>query len=102
MKRITILDDLLQMMNTHNIVVLAILDMKRDQRHFKAFYQASLKYLEIDPYREIGFSICTGESSKMFGAKDQPKLRIYLWNETLVSKLFFKLNYFYFFFISGL
>lgn len=88
MKRITTLDDLLMMMNSHNIVVLAILDMKRDQRHFKAFYQASLKYLETDPYREIGFAICTGESSKMFGAKDQPKLRTYLWNETLVNKTF--------------
>lgn len=87
MKRITALDDLFMLMNTHNIVVLAILNMKRDQRHYKAFYQASLKYLETDPYREIGFAICTGESSKIFGARDQPKIRIYLWNETLASKI---------------
>lgn len=84
MKRITVLDDLLMMMNTHNVVVLAILDMKKDQRQFKTFYQVSLKYLEIDPYREIGFAICTGETSKIFGAKNKPKLRTYLWNETLV------------------
>lgn len=87
MKRITALDDLFMLMNTHNIVVLAILNMKRDQRHYKAFYQASLKYLETDPYREIGFAICTGESSTIFGARDQPKIRIYLWNETLASKI---------------
>ncbi|XP_063700192.1 uncharacterized protein LOC134830586 isoform X2 [Culicoides brevitarsis] len=83
MKRITTLNDLLLMMNRHNIVVLAIINMERDLRHFKAYYQASLKYLEVDPYREVSFAVCTGESSKAFGTKGLPTIRIHLWNETL-------------------
>uniref|UniRef100_A0A336LN73 CSON007159 protein n=1 Tax=Culicoides sonorensis TaxID=179676 RepID=A0A336LN73_CULSO len=83
LKRITNLDDLFSLMNDNSVVVLALLDMKKNQKHFKEFYQTSLKYLEVDPHREIRFAICTGDNSKVFGSKHQPKLRIYLWNETL-------------------
>lgn len=59
--------------------------MKHNQTSFNVFYQVAIKILEIDPHREIGFAVCTGESAKNFGVINKPKLRIYLWNETLVS-----------------
>jgi hypothetical protein len=62
---------------------------------YYSFYTTALKFLERDPYREVGFAVVT--SMKMcshMGFDWSPALRIYMWNETLVCIVcYFKTSY---------
>lgn len=81
--RLTTPDDLLEMMTSKDAMVVAFIDVKSHPRHYKSYYQAALKFLERDPFNEIGFAAVTGESSLVFGVDTVPSIRAYLWNETI-------------------
>lgn len=81
--RLTTPDDLLEMMTSKDAMVVAFIDLQTHPRHYKSYYQAALKFLERDPFNEIGFAVVTGESSQVFGVDIVPSIRAYLWNETI-------------------
>lgn len=78
-------DDLLSLMTSKDAAIVAFIDMDIHQRHYKSFYQAAVKYIERDPFQEVGFGVVTGETALHFGIEQVPYLgiRAYLWNETL-------------------
>ena len=82
-ERLTTPDDLLEMMTSKDGLVVAFINLETNPRHYKSFYRAALKFLEKDPFNEIGFAVVTGESSQAFGVETVPSIRAYLWNETL-------------------
>lgn len=67
-------------------MVVAFLDMDANRKQYNRFYQTSLKWLEKDPFQEVAFGVVTGESSSAFGVEEVPAIRLYLWNETIVSR----------------
>lgn len=83
LQRLTTPDDLLEMMTSKDALVVAFVDLEANPRHYKSFYHAALKFLEKDPFNEIGFAVVTGETSLAFGVETVPSIRAYLWNETL-------------------
>lgn len=82
-ERLSTPDDLLEMMTSKDAMVVAFIDLKTHPRHYQSFYHAALKFLERDPFNEIGFAVVTGESSLVFGVDIVPSIRAYLWNETI-------------------
>lgn len=84
LSRVDSVDDLLRLTTSNTAVVLALLDVMNNQTNYRTYYQTALKHLEIDPTRQMAFAVCTGHSAKQFGVNSMPKLRMYLWNETLV------------------
>lgn len=76
-------DDLLKMMTSKDALIVAFIDLEANPRHYKSFYHAALKFLEKDPFNEIGFAVVTGETSLAFGVETVPSIRAYMWNETL-------------------
>uniref|UniRef100_U5ESM9 Putative thioredoxin-like protein n=1 Tax=Corethrella appendiculata TaxID=1370023 RepID=U5ESM9_9DIPT len=83
LQRLSDPEDLLQMMTGKDAIVTAFIDTNLNAKEYKIFYQTSLKWLEKDPFQEIGFSVVTGESVAKFGVEVTPTIRIYLWNETI-------------------
>lgn len=65
--------------------MVAFLDVSLDSKIYQRYYQASLKWLEKDPFQEVSFGVVTGESAQLFGVEMVPSIRLYLWNETIVS-----------------
>lgn len=82
-QRLTTPDELLEMMTSKDAMVVAFVDLETFPRHYKSFYQAALKFLEKDPFNEIGYAVVTGETALAFGVDTIPTIRVYLWNETL-------------------
>lgn len=72
-------------MTTKDAIVVAFVDTQLDKRQYKSFYQTAFKWLERDPYQEVGFAVVTGETAASFGVDLVPSIRMYLWNETLVT-----------------
>lgn len=82
-QRLNTPDDLLEMMTSKDAVIVSFVDLVYNAKQYSAFYQASLKFLEKDPFQEIGFAVVTGETAESFGVELVPTIRAYLWNETL-------------------
>ena len=83
-QRLSSPDSLLESMTSKDAVVVAFVDVQLDKRQYKTFYQTAFKWLERDPYQEIGFGVVTGDTAGAFGVELVPSVRMYLWNETLV------------------
>lgn len=81
--RLTTPDDLLEMMTSKDAMIVAFINLETQPRHYRSFYHAALKFLEKDPFNEIGFAVVTGESALTFGVEAVPTIRAYLWNETI-------------------
>uniref|UniRef100_A0A182M1D6 Thioredoxin domain-containing protein n=1 Tax=Anopheles culicifacies TaxID=139723 RepID=A0A182M1D6_9DIPT len=75
--------DLMDHMTGKDAVLVAFLDVAKDSKLYQRYYQASLKWLEKDPFQEVSFGVVTGQSSKLFGVETVPSIRLYLWNETI-------------------
>uniref|UniRef100_A0A182JDZ8 Uncharacterized protein n=1 Tax=Anopheles atroparvus TaxID=41427 RepID=A0A182JDZ8_ANOAO len=75
--------DLLDHMTGKDAVVVAFLQVANESKLYQRYYQASLKWLEKDPFQELSFAVVTGQSAKMFGVETVPSIRLYLWNETI-------------------
>uniref|UniRef100_A0A182PLS0 Thioredoxin domain-containing protein n=1 Tax=Anopheles epiroticus TaxID=199890 RepID=A0A182PLS0_9DIPT len=75
--------DLMDHMTGKDAVVVAFLDVRMDSKLYQRYYQASLKWLEKDPFQEVSFGVVTGQSSNLFGVEMVPSIRLYLWNETI-------------------
>uniref|UniRef100_A0A182YDT8 Thioredoxin domain-containing protein n=1 Tax=Anopheles stephensi TaxID=30069 RepID=A0A182YDT8_ANOST len=75
--------DLMDHMTGKDAVLVAFLDVAIDSKLYQRYYQASLKWLEKDPFQEVSFGVVTGQSSKLFGVDTVPSIRLYLWNETI-------------------
>lgn len=76
-------EDLMDMMTARDCVVVAFLDMELYPRHFKSFERTALKFIERDPFNEVGFGIVIGRTVTEFGVNKVPTLRAYMWNETI-------------------
>lgn len=76
-------EDLMDMMSSRDCVIVAFIDMESYPRHFKAFQRTALKFLERDPFNEVGFGMVIGETALEFGVNQVPTLRAYMWNETI-------------------
>lgn len=76
-------DELLALMSKFEALVVGFLDMKDDHQHYRSFYRSSLKFLEKDNFKEVGFAVVTGETALAFGVDYTPSIRAYMWNETL-------------------
>lgn len=83
MRRLVTPDDLLEQITSRNAVVVGFMDVQKHLRQYQSFYRSALKFLERDPFDEIGFSIVTGESASNFGVTITPTVRAYMWNETI-------------------
>lgn len=83
LKRLTSPNDLLEIMTSKDAVLVAFLDIEKDKKQYNTFYKTSMKWLERDPFQEIGFGVVTGESADTFGVAEHPIMRLYLWNETI-------------------
>ncbi|XP_053665338.1 uncharacterized protein LOC128714490 [Anopheles marshallii] len=75
--------DLMDHMTGKDAVLVVFLDVEKDSKLYQRYYQASLKWLEKDPFQEVSFGVVTGQSSKLFGVETVPSIRLYLWNETI-------------------
>uniref|UniRef100_A0A182K1H8 Thioredoxin domain-containing protein n=1 Tax=Anopheles christyi TaxID=43041 RepID=A0A182K1H8_9DIPT len=75
--------DLMDHMTGKDAVIVAFLDVGKESKLYQRYYQASLKWLEKDPFQEVSFGVVTGQSSKLFGVETVPSIRLYLWNETI-------------------
>lgn len=82
-ERLTTPDELMEMMSSRDCVIVAFLDVESYPRHYKSFQRTALKFLERDPFNEVGFGIVLGETSIDFGVNRIPAIRAYLWNETV-------------------
>lgn len=82
-ERLSTPDDLMEMMSSRDCVIVAFLDIDTYPRHFKSFQRTALKFLERDPFNEVGFGIVLGETVTEFGVNRVPTIRAYLWNETI-------------------
>lgn len=86
LEQITSHTDLFNLMTTHDAVVVGYFNFLGNLGGpgYYTFYSAALKFLERDPYREIGFAVVTdiGTAKKMM-VDDIPTVRLYMWNETL-------------------
>lgn len=83
LKRIHQPDDLLDLMHNHDAVLVTYLDMLKHQSFYNIYLQTSIKWMERDPHRDIGFAVVCGEARNLFGIDREPSLRMYLWNDTL-------------------
>ena len=55
---------------------------------YYSFYTTALKFLERDPYREVGFAAVTSMNlCAQMGFDWSPAFGIYTWNETLVCRI---------------
>lgn len=75
--------DLMDHMTGKDAVIVAFLEVSNESKLYQRYYQASLKWLEKDPFQELSFGVVTGQSSQMFGVETVPSIRLYLWNETI-------------------
>lgn len=80
MVRFENVEDLISISTTKTIVICAFLDLTKNFTAFKNYYQTALKFLEVDPARDLIFAICLGRNVKSFGVDTTPKLRVYAWN----------------------
>lgn len=87
MVRVENVEDLINISTTKTIVICAFMDITRNFTAFKNYYQTALKFLEVDPARDLIFAICLGRNVKNFGVETTtPKLRIYAWNNVFEYK----------------
>ena len=82
-QRLTTPDELLETMASKDGMIVAFIDLKTHPRHYRTFFHAALKFLEKDPFNEIGYAVVTGLSALSFGVEMGPSIRAYLWNETI-------------------
>uniref|UniRef100_A0A182QRL0 Thioredoxin domain-containing protein n=1 Tax=Anopheles farauti TaxID=69004 RepID=A0A182QRL0_9DIPT len=75
--------DLMDHMTGKDAVIVAFLEVTNESKLYQRYYQASLKWLEKDPFQEVSFGVVTGQSSQLFGVETVPSIRLYLWNETI-------------------
>ncbi|XP_050076813.1 thioredoxin domain-containing protein 11 [Anopheles maculipalpis] len=75
--------DLMDHMTGKDAVLVIFLDVAKHSKLYQRYYQASLKWLEKDPFQQVSFGVVTGQSSKLFGVDTVPSIRLYLWNETI-------------------
>lgn len=85
MKRFTNPDELLTEMATHDAVVVAFVNLLVHRGYYSTFYKTAVKWVEKDPNQEVLFGVVTGDTMKQFGVESTPVVRMYLWNDTIVS-----------------
>ncbi|KAL7040409.1 hypothetical protein ACKWTF_000376 [Chironomus riparius] len=81
--RLTSPEELLDFMSSRDCVVVAFIDHEAHPKQYSSFYRAALKFIEKDPFSEVGFGIVLGQTGTEFGVDQVPAIRAYLWNETL-------------------
>lgn len=86
-KRVSATEELLDLMMVHDAVVVGFLDVNAQPNNYRAFYQTAVKWLEKDPYQNVGFALVTGASASNFGVEN-PIIRTYLWNGTMVNIIY--------------
>lgn len=84
-KRFSNPEDLLNVMTSHDAVVVAFVDVLVNRSHYSNFYKTAVKWIEKDPNQEVVFGVVTGDAMRQFGVEESPIVRMYLWNDTLVS-----------------
>lgn len=89
MKRFSNPDELLTVMASHDAVVVSFVDLLVHRSYFSNFYKTAVKWIEKDPNQEVVFGVVTGDARKQFGVEATPVVRMYLWNDTVVSKFYF-------------
>lgn len=85
MKRFSNSDELLAEMASHDAVVVAFVDLLVHRNYFWNFYKTAVKWIERDRNQEVMFGVVTGDAMKQFGVESTPVVRMYLWNDTVVS-----------------
>ncbi|CAH0385053.1 unnamed protein product [Bemisia tabaci] len=92
LQRIKDLQELNNLRATHDAVVIAYIPLYGmfGREHYNAYYHAALKFLEVDPRRDVAFAIVTDASSAdntVFHRSSQPPtipvIKLFLWNTTL-------------------
>lgn len=79
-------DELLNVMASRDAVVVSFVDLLVHRSFFSTFYKTAVKWIEKDPNQEVVFGVVTGDHAmKHFGVDDTPVIRMYLWNDTVVS-----------------
>lgn len=86
MKRFSNPDELLNVMASHDAVIVSFVDLVVHRSYFSNFYKTAVKWIEKDPNQEVLFGVVTGEAMKQFGVDSTPVVRMYLWNDTVVSR----------------
>lgn len=76
-------EDLLQIIHDHDSVTVLFVNMNSSKQFYNIFYQASIKWLENDPYGDMAFVVVTGDAMQLFAIDREPVLRLYLWNNTV-------------------
>ena len=76
-------EELLDFMSRRDCVIVAFIDHEAHSKQYSSFYRAALKFIEKDPFNEVGFGIVVGQTGIEFGVDHVPAIRAYLWNETL-------------------
>lgn len=67
--------------------------MDNDSSAYNVFYNVALKNLELDPFGNICFGLVTSEKLAVeMGVESLPHSKLVLWNQTLVSCLYFLQN----------
>lgn len=83
LQRLVTPDDLLESMTSKDAIIVAFIDIEKQPKKLRIYKRTALKFLERDPFNEIGFTIVTGQSTENFGVLQTPTIRAYMWNETL-------------------
>lgn len=89
LKRFSHPDELLDVMASHDAVIVSFVDVLMNRSHYSSFYKTSVKWLEKDPNQEVIFGVVTGEAKRNFGVEAGPVIRMYLWNDTVVSVVWY-------------
>lgn len=85
-ERVNSPEELLALMSRFEALVVGFFGFPNTDsyQHYRSFYRSSLKYLEKDNFKEVGFAVVTGETTALaFGVDYTPSIRAYMWNETL-------------------
>lgn len=86
MKRFSNPDELLTVMASNDAIVVSFVDLLVHRSYFTNFYKTAVKWIEKDPNQEVVFGVVTGDAMKQFGVEGKPVVRMYLWNDTIVSR----------------
>lgn len=74
----------LQQSHKYDAVAVLFVDMAKNRASYDTFYRTALKWLEHDPYGDVGFMVVIGKPAiDKFHIEKTPTVRLYLWNNTL-------------------
>lgn len=74
----------LEQSHKYDAVAVLFVDMATNRTSYDTFYRTALKWLEHDPYGDVGFMAVIGKPAiAKFEIDNTPLVRLYLWNDTL-------------------